>query len=80
MTDNSPSPAARARAARDIAIFIALQHARDDRARVLEELRNKLFVSSTDPRRQRLMECQADLAFQIHELDAELGPEPSPGD
>ena len=80
MTDNSPSPAARARAARDIAILIALQEARDEREQVLKELRNKLFVSSTDPRRQRLMECQEDLAYRIRELDAELGPVPTPGD
>ena len=80
MSDNSPSPAARARAARDITILIALQEARDERQRVLMELRNKLFVSSTDPRRQRLMECQADLAHQIRELDAALGPEPTPDD
>ncbi|MFO7894220.1 MAG: hypothetical protein R6U63_10830 [Longimicrobiales bacterium] len=79
MSDNSPSPAARAQAARGITILIALQEARDERQQVLRELRNKLFVSSTDPRRQRLMECQEDLAHQIHELDASLGPEPLPG-
>ena len=78
MTDRSPSPAALARAARDITILIALQEARDERRQVLKELRNKLFVSSTDPRRQRLMECQQDLAYRIRELDAELGPEPTP--
>ncbi len=79
MTDNSPSPAARARAARDIVILVALQEARDERQQILEELRNRLFVSSTDPRRQHLMECQEDLAYRIRELDAELGPEPTPG-
>ena len=80
MSDTTPSPAAREQAARDIAILIALQKARDERAEVLLELRNKLFVSSTDPRRQRLMECQEDLAYRIRELDAELGPEPTPED
>jgi hypothetical protein len=73
MTDRTPSPAARARAARDIVILEALQAARDEREQVLAQLRNKLFVSSTDPRRQRLMECQEDLAYRIRELDAELG-------
>ena len=80
MDHRKPSPAARAQAARDITIFIARQEARDEREQVLRELRNKLFVSSTDPRRQRLMECQEDLAFRIRELDAQLGPEPTDGD
>ncbi len=79
MSEALPSPAARARAARDLAVLIALQKARDEQQRVLESLRSKLFLSSTDPRRQSLMERVAELADRIRELDAELGPEPTPG-
>lgn len=80
MSDPLPSPSARARAARDVAVLIALQKARDERAQVLDALRNKLFLSSTDPRRQRLLERHEELDRRIRQLDAELGPEPTPGD